>query len=299
MKCRTMNGGVAVSCFRFSLIILSVTLLCLILSGCGTSESSSQESDGAPADSSSATVPDTSAPPPPPLSTPSIGGSQNDTPTSMPDNQPAQRPVSSPEPTGALPGDRFLVKEFTFKFHKETKREICGDDDYTVYNGTMEAKGDIASSQPVDFTAGDFALSLVTPFDIYDIPSRMERENHDGIYTEETFRRKGAGEVFTLKDFRLEDDDLVYRNDDDMEGYFKNHGALMTAKFDFTKNRFEIKITRGDFSPYDVAKGEEMDFMISFPRRNTELEDFDMEQTWIYQGRAINSDDYYYDGDCP
>ena len=35
------------------------------------------------------------------------------------------------------------------------------------------------------------------------------------------------------------------------------------------------------------------------PRADTDLEDFDQTTTWVYQGKAIDPDDYSYDDDCP
>jgi len=203
-----------------------------------------------------------------------------------------------PAQTVQLQTDQLQIEQFSFTFHKESQQEICGDWDYFVYNGEMTISGRLVSQYPIDMTDPDFEMSIDTPLESYTLPAVYQRDDHDGGYVEKVIHRKGRGQLFQVKDFRVDDDDRVYRNDDDVTGTYENHGPLLSATFDLDEETFKITIEQEDYSAYDVEPGEEFEILISMPRADTDLEDFDQEALWIYQGTGINADDYTYDGDC-
>ena len=200
------------------------------------------------------------------------------------------------EPDGL--NDGFVVNSFSFTFHKESQHEICDFWENFIYNGSVRISGALYSTHRVDFTTEDFELTLVTPFDIYSIPAVRERESHDDFYDEPTFKRT-ADQRFELDDYRMEDDVLVYADDEDEVGEYLYYGPLMDATIDFTSRSFEIRVERAELLAADIEPGDEMTFMLSFPRADRSIDDFDEVFTWTYDGRSIAADDYYWNGDCP
>lgn len=195
--------------------------------------------------------------------------------------------------------DELKINKFSFRFHKESQKEVCGDWEHFIYKGEMTISGRLVSQYPINMTDPEFEMSINTPLESYSLPAVYERDDHDDGYVEKVIKRKSRGQVFQIKVFRVEDDDLVYRNDDDMTGRYKNHGPLLNATFDLDDGTFEISIERANYSAYDVEKGEEFEIEIAMPRADTDLDEFDQTAVWIYKGKTIHSDDYSYDGDCP
>lgn len=196
--------------------------------------------------------------------------------------------------------DLFTVESFKFEFHRETKAEVCGDWDYFTYNGSMTLSGKLRSKFPIDMTAADFELDLMTPFESFTLPAQRERETTSGDYTNQQVIVKKSGKaVFYVKDYRLDDDERVYRNDDDDTGTLKNYGPVINAMFDLEKGSYLFTIKQIELTPEDVEPGEMFEFNLMMPRADSTQEDFDRDATKSYRGRAINSDAYYFDGDCP
>ncbi len=271
------------------------SLLCLLSSGCSRDSSDSDSRKDSAADSWRGE----SSPVPSPEEQYAGDGQTDRQLQADPsgDPNPARTGASANEPSARA--DRLRLEKYSFRFHKESRQEICGDWDYFVYKGEMTLSGRIVSAFPVDMTDPDFEMTLITPLDSYAVPATYEREDHGDGYVEKVIKRKGRGQVFQIKGFRLEDDDLVYRNDDDLIGVYKNHGPLLSATFDLQEETFKISIEREDYTAYDVEPGEEFEFHLSLARANPDLDDFDQTAIWTYQGKPINSDDYTYDGDCP
>lgn len=196
--------------------------------------------------------------------------------------------------------DGWVVEKFIFQFHKETKAEVCGDWDYFKYNGSMSIRGRIQTQSPIDPTAEDFELDLTTPFESYILPARRERETIYGQEREEqVIARKRNGSVWYVKNYRVDDDETVYRNDDDETGVLKNYGPLIDAMIDWKNQTFLISITRAELTAEDIESGEVFDFSLTIPRYFSENEDFDQATEFRYTGDPIDSENYEYDGDCP
>jgi hypothetical protein len=280
---------------KYGLSLVIWGFLCLLPAGCSRDTSEDGRDEGSPASSRQSEQSE---------SRPSY---QQDTDESSSDPgpqnaEPQDRSGVSPVPKASGPAagpEELKINKFSFRFHKESQKEVCGDWDYFIYKGEMTMSGRLVSQYPIDMTDPDFEMSISTPLESYTLPAVYQRDDHDDGYVEKVIKRKGRGQVFQVKDFRVEDDDLVFRNDDDMTGTYKNHGPLLSATFDLDDGTFEIEIERANFSAYDVEKGEEFEFEIAMPRADTDLDDFYQAAIWIYRGKTINSDDYSYDGDCP
>ena len=214
-------------------------------------------------------------------------------------DQQAAAPKANEDSRSAAAIDTFAVDKFTFEFHRETKKEVCGDWDYFAYNGSMSLAGRIQSRVPINMGAGEFELELETPLETYLLPAQRERETLDGdVEIEQVITQKRNKMIFYIKDYRVDDDDTVYRNDDDETGKLKNYGPLIDAMFDWESGKFVISVTRAELSPQDIEAGEEFSFTLSMPR-GEEQDDFEVGATLRYNGPAIDSERYYFTGDCP
>ena len=206
--------------------------------------------------------------------------------------------TETPDPVAAI--DVFTVEKFIFKFHQETQAEICGDWDNFIYNGSMMIVGHIQSETPVEMAAAEFELELTTPFESYTLPAQRKRETLSGQERiEQVVVRKGQDAIFYVKDYRVDDDERVYRNDDDETGTLKNFGPLINAVFDWESQRFVLSVTRAELIAENIEPGEVFDLSIWMPRFSPAEEDFDQTTEFYYTGRTIDSDSYDYDGDCP
>jgi hypothetical protein len=196
--------------------------------------------------------------------------------------------------------DRFEVERFVFKFHRETQDEICGDAEHFIYNGSMMIVGQIQSEVVVEMDAQEFELELITPFDSYILPARQEYESQSGQSRfEQVFVRKGEGAVFVVKGFHTQEDEVVYRDDDDETGTLENFGPVIDAVFDWEKQRYVLSVTRAELIAEDIKRGELLDLSLLMSDFSPEDKDFDQTMEFRYNGEPIDSDNYDYDGDCP
>ena len=205
-----------------------------------------------------------------------------------------------PEPEPEILENRFEVEQFIFKFHRETQDEICGDADYFTYNGSLMLVGKIQSEIPVDMEADDFELELMTPFESYILPAWRERETlEDDEEIEQVFTRKGTEMIFFVKGYRVEDDDVVYRDDEDETGSLKNFGPLIDAVFDWKNQKFVLSVTHAELSAEDIKTGELLDLSLLMSDFNFEDEGFDQTSEFRYTGESIDSEHYNFNGECP
>ncbi len=208
--------------------------------------------------------------------------------------EPVSRKIAGSEDVSG----EFRIDRVDFKFHKETKKEVCGDWDYFIYNGSFKIEGVLKSGHLFNMTQAGFVLDLSTPFDTYTLEAFRDVDTlGDEAVTVQTFRSKRRATVFEVDDYKVMADDIVYRNENDDRGYLKNFGPILNAEFDLASGRFELKVSRGEFIANDMETGDEMGFQITLYSEQAN-KSFDGEFTYIYRGRNINSDSYLYDGDC-
>ena len=221
---------------------------------------------------------------------------------SMPDQKPAPEAIAkmdeTDDPVAAI--DEFRVEKFTFKFHRETQDEICGDAEHFIYNGSMMIVGQIQSAVAVAMDAHEFELELITPFESYILPAWQAYESPSGQSRfEQVFVRKGEGAVFVVKGFHTQEDEVVYRDDDDETGTLENFGPVIDAVFDWEKQRYVLSVTRAELIAEDIKRGELLDLSLLMSDFSPGDEDFDQTIEFRYNGEPIDSDNYDYNGDCP
>ena len=169
--------------------------------------------------------------------------------------------------------DAWHIEKCSCKFHTPSAKELQNPDAPIRKKGALSLSGTIALQEYIDMDHPAFSLTFISNLFSFTLDPGSD-----------AFTQKPGKKVYNVKNYPLEPDILVFKNQNDQTGKLLNFGPVLNAAFDLEKGTFNIKLKYLPLEPFEVNPGAPFNFNLILQRCTGTLPDFNQTDTFIYPG---------------